>query len=105
MGGRVYDWQDRLMTAGLSLPSIVYECNGRCGCNHEDCANRVLGRKPQVPLQLFRTDEGGMEGDSEEAEGVGPPVKGWGVRCVAAVPEGTLVCIFAGQVRPTLTRT
>lgn len=94
------------MTAGFSLPSIVYECNGRCGCNHEDCANRVLGRKPQVPLQLFRvdTDEAG-DGDGEAAEGIGPPVKGWGVRCVAAVPEGTLVCIFAGQVRPTLTRT
>ncbi|XP_078160844.1 histone-lysine N-methyltransferase SUVR5 isoform X3 [Carex rostrata] len=58
----------------------VYECNSSCKCN-ASCQNRVLQKGIKVKLEVFMTIS-----------------KGWGVRAVEAIPGGTFVCEYVGEV-------
>ena len=61
----------------------VYECNQRCSCHLARCKNRVVGKGPHLKLQVFRCSD---------------PNKGWGVRCLTAIPAGTYVADYLGEV-------
>jgi histone-lysine N-methyltransferase SETDB1 len=58
----------------------IFECNSRCKCDHR-CSNRVVQNPISVRLQLFKTAS-----------------KGWGLRCLDDVPEGTFLCVYTGQL-------
>ncbi|KAJ8259812.1 hypothetical protein GJAV_G00173760 [Gymnothorax javanicus] len=79
---QAYDSQGRLKfqseQTGYSLP--VFECNAMCGCS-EACCNRVVQRGLGLRLCVFPTR-----------------LKGWGVRAMEPIPQGTFVCEYAGEV-------
>jgi len=52
----------------------------RCSCR-KTCFNKVAQNGLKVPLQVFKT-----------------AAKGWGIRPIYDIPEGTFICIYAGQV-------
>ncbi|RZC42438.1 Pre-SET, SET, and/or MBD domain containing protein [Asbolus verrucosus] len=58
----------------------IYECNSRCKCG-PTCLNRVVQNPMSIKLQVFRTHN-----------------RGWGIRCVNDVPQGTFICIYAGTI-------
>uniref|UniRef100_A0A3Q4B841 Uncharacterized protein n=1 Tax=Mola mola TaxID=94237 RepID=A0A3Q4B841_MOLML len=60
--------------------SPVFECNALCTCS-DACSNRVVQRGLRVRLEVFSTNN-----------------KGWGVRTLEALPHGTFVCEYAGEV-------
>lgn len=60
--------------------SPVFECNALCTCS-DACSNRVVQRGVRVRLEVFSTNN-----------------KGWGVRTLEALPHGTFVCEYAGEV-------
>ncbi|XP_061092881.1 histone-lysine N-methyltransferase SETDB2 isoform X2 [Conger conger] len=62
-------------------PAGLYECGPWCGCDRARCQNRVVQRGLQVRLQVFRT-----------------PDRGWGVRCIDDLDQGTFVCTYTGVV-------
>ncbi|RWR95661.1 SET domain-containing protein [Cinnamomum micranthum f. kanehirae] len=59
---------------------LVYECNSMCSCERT-CQNRVLQKGLQVKLEVFKTEK-----------------KGWGVRAGEAIPRGTFICEYVGEV-------
>uniref|UniRef100_A0A915LM91 Pre-SET domain-containing protein n=1 Tax=Meloidogyne javanica TaxID=6303 RepID=A0A915LM91_MELJA len=61
--------------------SGIYECNSNCKCNRLTCFNRVVQQDLQIPLSMFMTAD-----------------KGWGVRTLVDIPEGTFVCTYAGEL-------
>lgn len=63
--------------------SGIYECNFKCSCNVNICQNRVVGKGPHLPLEVFRCKEAG---------------KGWGVRCKIDISPGTFICDYTGEV-------
>ncbi|KAL1502081.1 hypothetical protein ABEB36_007279 [Hypothenemus hampei] len=63
----------------------IYECNSRCKCS-STCLNRVAQNPMSLKLQVFRTVD-----------------RGWGIRCVNDIPQGTFVCIYAGALYPEQT--
>ncbi|XP_068123237.1 histone-lysine N-methyltransferase SETDB2 isoform X2 [Hyperolius riggenbachi] len=64
------------------IPTGLYECNVSCRCDRTMCQNRVVQQGLQVRLQVYKTKE-----------------KGWGVRCLDDLDEGTFVCIYAGRIK------
>ncbi|XP_031553067.1 histone-lysine N-methyltransferase EHMT1-like isoform X2 [Actinia tenebrosa] len=77
-------WYDK---EGLLCPEIhkldrplVFECNKMCKC-WSYCRNRVVQKGMQYPLQLFKTKK-----------------KGWGVRALCAIPKGTFLCEYTGEL-------
>ncbi|NXJ04481.1 SETMR methyltransferase, partial [Odontophorus gujanensis] len=58
----------------------LFECNAMCRCS-DGCGKRVVQRGLRVRLQVFLTDK-----------------KGWGVRALQPIAEGTFVCEYAGEV-------
>lgn len=60
--------------------SPVFECNALCTCS-DACSNRVVQRGLGLRLEVYRTKN-----------------KGWGVRTLEAIPHGTFVCEYAGEV-------
>ena len=62
------------------LPTGIYECNSRCKCNMQ-CKNRVVQKGLQCRLQLFKTHK-----------------KGWGIRCIDDIPQGSFVCVYTGKI-------
>jgi Pre-SET motif len=61
----------------------IYECNQRCQCHVMRCKNRVVGKGPHLKLEVFRCSD---------------PNKGWGVRCLTAIPAGTYITDYLGEV-------
>uniref|UniRef100_A0A183BVS5 Pre-SET domain-containing protein n=1 Tax=Globodera pallida TaxID=36090 RepID=A0A183BVS5_GLOPA len=61
--------------------SGIYECNSLCKCSKRTCFNRVVQQDLKIPLQLFMTAE-----------------KGWGVRTLVDIPQGTFVCTYSGEI-------
>ena len=59
----------------------IFECNPRCKCDCR-CANRVVQNGVTVRLQLFKTSNG----------------KGWGVRCLDDVAQGTFISSYVGHL-------
>ncbi|KAK9862928.1 hypothetical protein WJX84_006804 [Apatococcus fuscideae] len=73
-----YTEQGELQT---TVPEGVYECPPNCmqpACQH----NRVVTRGLTLPLEVFYTG----------------PERGWGVRCQTAIPTGTFICEYVGEV-------
>ena len=62
-------------------PPIIVECNLACSCDHMRCINRVVQRGITQRLQLFRTES-----------------KGWGVQTLLAIPKGTYLCEYKGEI-------
>jgi len=62
----------------LSDPSVIlYECNWRCRCHKQRCANRVIQKGIKVGLELFKHKD-----------------MGWGVRALQPISRGTFVCEY-----------
>uniref|UniRef100_A0A8C6TWI6 Euchromatic histone-lysine N-methyltransferase 1b n=1 Tax=Neogobius melanostomus TaxID=47308 RepID=A0A8C6TWI6_9GOBI len=55
-------------------PPLIFECNHACSC-WRTCKNRVVQNGLRVRMELFRTQK-----------------KGWGVRALQDIPQGTFVC-------------
>jgi hypothetical protein len=81
MGGSfAYDSSGIIMN---DKPNGIYECNSRCSCHAARCRNRVVGKGPNVRLEVFRCDN---------------PLKGWGVRCRDDIYMGTYVADYLGEI-------
>lgn len=81
--GQAYDSAGTLLNlsrtnSGYCLP--VFECNALCTCS-DACCNRVVQRGPRLRLEVYSTEN-----------------RGWGVRTLEAIPHGTFVCEYAGEV-------
>ncbi|ODM97156.1 Histone-lysine N-methyltransferase eggless [Orchesella cincta] len=60
--------------------SGIYECNSKCRCK-STCLNRVVQNGVSFPLQVFKTSK-----------------KGWGIRAMHDMPDGSFICIYSGRV-------
>ncbi|CAL8104766.1 unnamed protein product [Orchesella dallaii] len=60
--------------------SGIYECNRNCKCR-STCFNRVVQNKVKWPVQIFKTI-----------------CKGWGVRALHDMPQGSFICVYTGQL-------
>ncbi|XP_017781976.1 PREDICTED: histone-lysine N-methyltransferase eggless isoform X1 [Nicrophorus vespilloides] len=58
----------------------IYECNSMCKCS-KTCLNRVVQNPLQHKLQVFKTVN-----------------RGWGIRCINDIPQGSFICIYAGAL-------
>nr|CAH7718794.1 unnamed protein product [Callosobruchus chinensis] len=58
----------------------IYECNSRCKCS-STCLNRVVQNPMSLKLQVFKTHN-----------------RGWGIRCLNDIPQGTFICVYAGII-------
>ncbi|XP_023259431.1 histone-lysine N-methyltransferase SETMAR [Seriola lalandi dorsalis] len=81
--GQAYDSTgtllDRTRTdSGYCSP--VFECNVLCSCS-DTCSNRVVQRGLTLRLEIYSTRN-----------------RGWGLRTLEAIPNGTFVCEYAGEV-------
>ncbi|XP_077592922.1 histone-lysine N-methyltransferase EHMT1-like isoform X1 [Stigmatopora nigra] len=61
-------------------PPLIFECNHACSC-WRTCKNRVVQNGLRTRLELFRTLK-----------------KGWGVRTLQDIPQGTFVCEYVGEI-------
>ncbi|XP_057675316.1 histone-lysine N-methyltransferase EHMT1 isoform X2 [Corythoichthys intestinalis] len=61
-------------------PPLIFECNHACSC-WRTCKNRVVQNGLRTRLELFRTKK-----------------KGWGVRTLQDIPQGTFVCEYVGEI-------
>ncbi|KAB7505127.1 Histone-lysine N-methyltransferase eggless, partial [Armadillidium nasatum] len=62
------------------VPSGIFECNAECSCK-KSCLNRVVQFPIKQKLQLFKTAQ-----------------RGWGVRTLHDIPNGTFLCTYVGKV-------
>lgn len=60
---------------------MIFECNMLCSCHTLLCNNRVVQRGLTQRFQLFKTSS-----------------KGWGIRTLKAIPKGTYVCEYVGEI-------
>ncbi|XP_076603294.1 histone-lysine N-methyltransferase SETMAR [Chaetodon auriga] len=60
--------------------SPVFECNALCTCS-DACSTRVVQGGLRLRLEVYSTKN-----------------KGWAVRTLEAIPRGTFVCEYAGEV-------
>ncbi|XP_018088035.1 histone-lysine N-methyltransferase EHMT1 isoform X2 [Xenopus laevis] len=76
-----YDKNGRLLPEfNMVEPPLIFECNHACSC-WRNCRNRVVQNGLKIRLQLFRTKS-----------------KGWGVRSLEDIPQGTFVCEYVGEL-------
>ncbi|XP_030292441.1 histone-lysine N-methyltransferase EHMT1 isoform X2 [Sparus aurata] len=76
-----YDKSGRLLPEFCrEEPPLIFECNHACSC-WRTCKNRVVQNGLRTKLQLFRTSK-----------------KGWGVRTLQDIPQGTFVCEYVGEI-------
>ncbi|KAM3874406.1 histone-lysine N-methyltransferase EHMT1 [Diretmus argenteus] len=61
-------------------PPLIFECNHACSC-WRTCKNRLVQNGLRTRLQLFRTSK-----------------KGWGVRALQDIPQGTFICEYVGEI-------
>ncbi|KAK7896836.1 hypothetical protein WMY93_022161 [Mugilogobius chulae] len=78
---RWYDQNGCLLPEfSLEEPPLIFECNHACSC-WRTCKNRVVQKGLRVRMELFRTQK-----------------KGWGVRALQDIPQGTFVCQYVGEI-------
>ncbi|XP_075042642.1 histone-lysine N-methyltransferase EHMT2 isoform X2 [Mixophyes fleayi] len=76
-----YDKDGRLLQEFNKIePPLIFECNQACAC-WQTCKNRVVQSGIKVRLQLYRTAK-----------------MGWGVRALQAIPQGTFICEYVGEL-------
>ncbi|XP_054473554.1 histone-lysine N-methyltransferase SETMAR [Anoplopoma fimbria] len=81
--GRGYDINGTLLNLNQTdsgYCSPVFECNALCTCS-DACSNRVVQVGVRLRLEVCSTEN-----------------RGWGVRTLEAIPHGTFVCEYAGEV-------
>ncbi|KAL6111302.1 setmar [Pungitius sinensis] len=81
--GGAYDGAGALLARGPAASgycSPVFECNALCACS-DACSSRVVQGGLRLRLEVYATED-----------------KGWGVRTLEAIPRGTFVCEYAGEV-------
>ncbi|XP_034546891.1 histone-lysine N-methyltransferase SETMAR [Notolabrus celidotus] len=81
--GQAYDSRGSLLSLSSTdsgYCSPVFECNALCSCS-DACSNRVVQRGLRLGLEVYCTEN-----------------MGWGVRTIEAIPNGTFVCEYAGEV-------
>ncbi|XP_044030664.1 histone-lysine N-methyltransferase SETMAR [Siniperca chuatsi] len=81
--GQAYDSTGTLLnlsTTDSGFCSPVFECNALCTCS-DACCNRVVQRGLRLRLEVYSTKN-----------------RGWGVRALEAIPHGTFVCEYAGEL-------
>ncbi|KAJ9086576.1 hypothetical protein DSO57_1002702 [Entomophthora muscae] len=61
----------------------IFECNSRCSCS-KTCGNRVVQQGRKVKIQLFKTS-----------------LKGWGVRALQNIKQGTFIMEYVGEIITT----
>ncbi|OMP11414.1 hypothetical protein CCACVL1_00531, partial [Corchorus capsularis] len=66
---------------GHLVRKFIKECWEKCGCDKQ-CGNRVVQRGIASKLQVFSTCEG----------------KGWGLKTLQDLPQGTFVCEYVGEI-------
>lgn len=87
---------------------MVYECNYSCRCSRS-CQNRVLQNGVQVKLEVFKTEKKVLFFFSLffslflviiSSRSILSHVcsQGWAVRAREAIPSGTFVCEYVGEV-------
>lgn len=81
-GGVVYDGNGRLRKSYI-FGNPIYECNAACACG-EACGNRVVQRGISKRIQVFKTRH-----------------KGWAVRALEYIPQGSFVVEYIGEVITT----
>lgn len=59
----------------------IYECNAMCKCSKKTCLNRVVQNPMSSKLQVFLTEK-----------------KGWGVRTLTDIPQGSFICTYVGKL-------
>lgn len=59
---------------------LVYECGPSCRCP-STCYNRVSQYGIKFPLEIFKTES-----------------RGWGVRSLSAIPSGSFICEYIGEL-------
>ncbi|XP_021724197.1 histone-lysine N-methyltransferase, H3 lysine-9 specific SUVH6-like [Chenopodium quinoa] len=64
----------------VQAKSLVYECGPLCKCP-PSCHNRVSQHGIKLPLEIFKTNS-----------------RGWGVRCLSAIPSGSFICEYIGEL-------
>ncbi|TRY76583.1 hypothetical protein TCAL_09221 [Tigriopus californicus] len=62
------------------VPTGIFECNSGCKCK-QTCMNRVAQNPLRSKLQIFKTER-----------------RGWGIRTLCDIPEGTFLCIYVGNL-------
>ncbi|XP_041815953.1 histone-lysine N-methyltransferase EHMT1 isoform X2 [Chelmon rostratus] len=76
-----YDKSGRLLPEFCrEEPPLIFECNHACSC-WRTCKNRVVQNGLRTKLQLFRTSK-----------------KGWGVRALQDIPQGSFICEYVGEI-------
>uniref|UniRef100_A0A667YZV5 Euchromatic histone-lysine N-methyltransferase 1b n=1 Tax=Myripristis murdjan TaxID=586833 RepID=A0A667YZV5_9TELE len=76
-----YDKAGRLLPEfNQEQPPLIFECNHACSC-WRTCKNRVVQNGMRIRLQLFRTSK-----------------KGWGVRTLQDIPNGTFISEYVGEI-------
>uniref|UniRef100_A0A8C5N144 Euchromatic histone lysine methyltransferase 2 n=1 Tax=Leptobrachium leishanense TaxID=445787 RepID=A0A8C5N144_9ANUR len=76
-----YDKDGRLLQEFNKIePPLIFECNQACAC-WQLCKNRVVQSGIKVRLQLYRTAK-----------------MGWGVRALQAIPQGSFICEYVGEL-------
>ncbi|XP_013409361.1 uncharacterized protein LOC106172957 isoform X1 [Lingula anatina] len=76
-----FDKEGRLVPEfNQAEPPLLFECNKACSC-WMTCRNRVVQNGISTRLQLFRTNG-----------------RGWGVRTLQDVPQGTFICEYIGEL-------
>ncbi|KAM9362184.1 histone-lysine N-methyltransferase SETMAR [Symphorus nematophorus] len=81
--GQAYDNTGTLLNLSRTdsaYCSPVFECNALCTCS-DACSNRVVQRGLRLRLEVYSTNN-----------------RGWGLRTLEAIPHGTFVCEYAGEV-------
>ncbi|XP_020489528.1 histone-lysine N-methyltransferase SETMAR [Labrus bergylta] len=81
--GPAYDTTGTLLNLSGSdsgYCSPVFECNALCTCS-DACSNRVVQKGLRLRLEVYCTKN-----------------MGWGVQTLEAIPKGTFVCEYAGEV-------
>lgn len=83
LGGRVANNAVGYIYKRLPEPVTtgIYECNSRCKCSVKTCLNRVVQHPLTLKLQVFKTAP-----------------RGWGIRCLNDIPQGSFICIYAGRL-------
>lgn len=60
---------------------MLFECNDLCSCNAITCRNRLVQRGLTQRFQVYKT-----------------ATKGWGVKTLRAIPKGSYVCEYVGEI-------
>ncbi|MBN3322670.1 SETB2 methyltransferase, partial [Atractosteus spatula] len=79
--GVFVEWNGACNPYRVSRADRIYECGPWCACDRRRCLNRVVQHGLRVKLQVFRTQD-----------------RGWGVRCLHDLDQGTFVCTYAGKI-------